>query len=816
MLYQTLLRMLCLPATLCLFLFSILSAVKVQAQELPPPASNVQNIESGAYLIPLDQSKQQATITDAVNGLTFSGINLAAYGLVHLLLQNGIPVKWAIKASKPKDGIDFTATVARLYPSAQAPATADFVGSVFVIDMADINQLVCNPVNTPAFPDIDSLITAFGNDVAVYTLNTATPIDVRYTLRFAPEIAVLNNGGNTAAFTQIFNAAHIPYSEIGNADLQTATDCYTFILQPNATGAATVTTTYVAAVNNFINSGGNFWAQSGMALALENQGLFMTTAGILGINTAITPPFNYVASAMPVLQFEGNFPAGLTGDMGTFGLAAGSSWRPATYPCLLLNLPVGANQFVCYAADVNGAIAGGNLYYCGANEFSLTAIAPTPANAAEILQTQRMVLNAAFVPAAINYACAGNDICICRGESVKLGCTEGGFAVGEVSWTPALGLSCTDCPNPIANPLVTTTYTVTPVNGSCNAFASVTVTVIQDKPQVSNLDIDCNTDKTAYTVSFTMTGGDAATYQVSGNTGTFNGNVFTSDPIPTGTTYTFSAGDSYHCDTLVTGSFNCVLCQPAAILTGGGSACLDGNVSALDLQVSFAGQAPWELYYAIDGEPQLPVSSEIPDFTLSATQSGQYTLVSVEDAHCFGSVTGTASVSAIPVPVVNLGSDTTLCLGEVITLNANLPETDLLWQDGSTQNTYATAVSGTYWVQLSNECGLAADTVVVTFEDCSAPRCRPLLPDAFSPNADGVNDLFTVVFNCEVSYFRLLVFDRWGQQVYESSNPHESWAGLQNDRSLPLGLYVWKLEYQFAEDAEDPHRIAKGNILLLR
>ena len=210
MLYQTLLRMLCLPATLCLFLFSILSAVKVQAQELPPPASNVQNIESGAYLIPLDQSKQQATITDAVNGLTFSGINLAAYGLVHLLLQNGIPVKWAIKASKPKDGIDFTATVARLYPSAQAPATADFVGSVFVIDMADINQLVCNPVNTPAFPDIDSLITAFGNDVAVYTLNTATPIDLRYTLRFAPEIAVLNNGGNTAAFTQIFNAAHIP------------------------------------------------------------------------------------------------------------------------------------------------------------------------------------------------------------------------------------------------------------------------------------------------------------------------------------------------------------------------------------------------------------------------------------------------------------------------------------------------------------------------------------------------------------------------------------------------------------------------------
>ncbi|OWY23832.1 hypothetical protein C7N43_34950 [Sphingobacteriales bacterium UPWRP_1] len=816
MLNQTLFRKLCLPAALCLFLFTA-PAVKIQAQELPPPASNVQNIASGAYIIPLDQNKQSVTLNDAASGLTFSGMNLAAYGLVHLLLQNGIPVKWIIKASKPKDGIDFTASVARIYPSAQAPATADFVGSAFVVDIAEINQQVCNPVNTPAFPDIDSLITAFGNNVAIYMLNANTPLDVRYTLQFAPQIAVLNNGGNSSAFTQILDAAHMPYAVIVNADLQTATDCYTFILQPNANGTANVTTSYAAAVSNFINSGGNFWAQSGMALALENQGLFMTTGGISAISTSINPPFNYVASAMPVMQFQGNFPSGLTGDLGTFGLAAGSSWKPSTYPCLLLNLPVGVNQFICYAADVNGATAGGNLYYCGANEFSLTAITPpSPAIAAEILQTQRMILNAAFVPAAINYACAGNDICICRGESVKLGCTEGGFTAGEVSWSPALGLSCTDCPNPIANPLVTTTYTVTPVNGLCTAFASVTVTVIQDKPQVSNVDIDCNAEETSYTVSFTITGGDAATYQVSGNTGTISGNVFTSNPIPSGTPYAFSAGDSYHCDTTITGTFNCLLCQSAALLSGGGSACLDGNVNALDLQVEFTGQAPWELYYAIDGQTQPPVSANVPDYTLSATQSGEYTLVSVEDAFCFGSVAGTASVSAIPVPVVNLGPDTTLCLGEVITLNANLPETNLLWQDGSTQNTYATAVGGTYWVQLSNECGLAADTVTVTFEDCSAPRCRPLLPDAFSPNADGVNDLFTAVFNCEVSYFRLLVFDRWGQQVFESNNPAEHWTGLQDDRSLPLGLYVWKLEYQFTEDADDPYRIAKGSVLLLR
>jgi hypothetical protein len=70
---------------------------------------------------------------------------------------------------------------------------------------------------------------------------------------------------------------------------------------------------------------------------------------------------------------------------------------------------------------------------------------------------------------------AGESVTICGGESTQLGLTTG---EGTCRWRPATGLSCTDCPNPIASPPTTTRYTVT-VTGEngCHAVDTVTVTV---------------------------------------------------------------------------------------------------------------------------------------------------------------------------------------------------------------------------------------------------------------------------------------------------------------------------------------------------
>lgn len=91
--------------------------------------------------------------------------------------------------------------------------------------------------------------------------------------------------------------------------------------------------------------------------------------------------------------------------------------------------------------------------------------------------------------------------------------------------------------------------------------------------------------------------------------------------------------------------------------------------------------------------------------------------------------------------------------------------------------------------------------------DCS------FVPNAFSPNNDGTNDTFKVRFNCEVSSFYLLIFDRWGNKIYESSNSAKGWDGTYNNSKSQQDVYAYYLE--FKPVCSENKIIKKGNILLL-
>src|ERR1041384_3643809 len=81
----------------CCFLFFLVS-MNVHAQnDLPNPTANIQLIKNGSLVVAMDNT------TQGVPGY----FNMKSYGLVNQLLQNSIPVKWAIKAGKAKDSADF-------------------------------------------------------------------------------------------------------------------------------------------------------------------------------------------------------------------------------------------------------------------------------------------------------------------------------------------------------------------------------------------------------------------------------------------------------------------------------------------------------------------------------------------------------------------------------------------------------------------------------------------------------------------------------------------------------------------------------------
>ena len=103
-------------------LVALMMAAPARA-ELPPPTANMELIPAGSLIIAMDNDKQNI-------GALF---NLKAYGMANHLLWENVRVKWAIRAGKAKDGIDFTVKAQRILPTAVAEATLDFRGGPFIV-----------------------------------------------------------------------------------------------------------------------------------------------------------------------------------------------------------------------------------------------------------------------------------------------------------------------------------------------------------------------------------------------------------------------------------------------------------------------------------------------------------------------------------------------------------------------------------------------------------------------------------------------------------------------------------------------------------
>ncbi|MEO5905235.1 MAG: gliding motility-associated C-terminal domain-containing protein, partial [Saprospiraceae bacterium] len=92
------------------------------------------------------------------------------------------------------------------------------------------------------------------------------------------------------------------------------------------------------------------------------------------------------------------------------------------------------------------------------------------------------------------------------------------------------------------------------------------------------------------------------------------------------------------------------------------------------------------------------------------------------------------------------------------------------------------------------------------------------IPNVFSPNSDGTNDLFTVFGNREVEQVnRLMVYDRWGEAVWQGENfPADGsvgWDGLFWGKPMLSGVYAWICEVQLLDGKRE---MFAGDVTLLR
>lgn len=169
-------------------------------------------------------------------------------------------------------------------------------------------------------------------------------------------------------------------------------------------------------------------------------------------------------------------------------------------------------------------------------------------------------------------------------------------------------------------------------------------------------------------------------------------------------------------------------------------------------------------------------------------------------------------IDIYPIPEVYLGEDTIAPMGQSLILDAGLGMDHYLWQDGSSEQTYEVFQDGMYWVRvIENNC-LDFDTIFITFDDCIASL---EIPNCFTPNGDGFNETF-IVESRNLIGFTMVIYNRWGQELFETDDPQYGWDGKVNGRLCPIGTYFYIIRYTTrCSSGVDKDGISKGSITLL-
>jgi gliding motility-associated-like protein len=116
-------------------------------------------------------------------------------------------------------------------------------------------------------------------------------------------------------------------------------------------------------------------------------------------------------------------------------------------------------------------------------------------------------------------------------------------------------------------------------------------------------------------------------------------------------------------------------------------------------------------------------------------------------------------------------------------------------------------------INLSCGSDTISKTVTITNCDTTNGNCRIVFPNAFTPTGDGINDKYSPITNCTFEHYEFLIFNRWGELIYKTSNQDDKWDGKYKGVDCPVGVYVYLTRYKFfTHQSKEEY----GNITLLR
>jgi gliding motility-associated-like protein len=412
------------------------------------------------------------------------------------------------------------------------------------------------------------------------------------------------------------------------------------------------------------------------------------------------------------------------------------------------------------------------------------------------------------------------DPSVCPGEPLQINVSfDPTGPMGELEWEdPNNTLSCNDCLDPIATVDQPTTYTieVTAEGSECASPSMYSINIIQDQlPTLTSETTVCTGDSRRVILE----GGfnPAYTYRIVG------GGIDSNDPnvvvTPPANNTTYVVTTIGECDTYtdeVTFRFSDVFTLTAS---GPGAICPGEENVTLTAQLSdnTRGTFVWT-----SGGVEIGRGIQID---VSPTQATDYTVTFTGDV-CGTVATAETTVEIAteafePVIVATLENgtetDTAFSGTTVILTVLGIPEgldVNIAWAgnltpgqgEGSSLEVMVPAEGGPmtldYMVTVTTVNGSCTfdDEIVIPVLESDYE-----IPELITPNGDNVNDIFKVYHNGQITDYTMIIFNRWGQQVFSSSNVNEVWDGTKDGtpQNSDIYLYVTKFRINGAEKNEE-------------
>ncbi len=379
----------------------------------------------------------------------------------------------------------------------------------------------------------------------------------------------------------------------------------------------------------------------------------------------------------------------------------------------------------------------------------------------------------------------------CPGGSATLTAT----GATSYTWSPAATLSSSSGSVVISSPVITTNYIVIGANGTCTSIATSIVTINSGLTISANSAAICIGSNTVLTVS----GATNYTWSPSVTLSSANGTAVTATPTIT-TTYSI-IGVTGSC----TGSTTAlVVVNNTPTITVNSPTLCSGNSTVLT--ASGATSYSW--------------STGATTQTISVTPgtTSSYTVI--------GTTSGCSSVSVSTIavtttPTLAVSPDVTIVKGSSTTLSVVGSGVSYTWSPSTTLScatctspTASPIITTQYCVSSNNGACSTSTCVVVTVEPACYSNADYQTPNAFTPNGDGINDEFCLKGWAEcTTTFYVAIYDRWGEKVFDASDPNFCWDGKFQGTALNTAVFV----YYIKADIINVGTITKkGNITLLK